>query len=77
MAARQRFALYLESAGPGETAAQVVRLHGAVAVAAARAEFMGRTVVGSTTAQEIEAMLGAPDVRAASAMAYVMPPRPD
>jgi hypothetical protein len=77
MAVRQRFALYLESAGPGEASAQAVRRHGAVAVAAARAEFMGRIVIGATTAPEIAAMLGEPDVRAASAIAYVMPARPD
>ena len=75
MAAKQRFALFLESAGSGDAAAEAVRRHGAVAVAAARAEFSGRILVGVSTMPEIVALLGEPDSRAASAIAYLLPAR--
>jgi len=77
MAAKQRFALFLESAGSGDAAAEAVRRHGAVAVAAARAEFSGRILVGVSTMPEIVALLGEPDSRAASAIAYLLPARPE
>jgi len=69
MAAKQRFALFLESAGPGDAAAQAVRRHGAVAVAAARAEFSGRILIGVSTRAEIVALIGEPDTSAGSAIA--------
>jgi hypothetical protein len=77
MAAKQRFALFLESAGPGDAAAQAVRRHGAVAVAAARAEFSGRILIGVSTRAEIVALIGEPDTSAGSAIAYALATRPD
>jgi hypothetical protein len=77
MAAKQRFALFLESAGSGDAAAHAVRRHGSVAVAAARAEFSGRILIGVSTMPEIVRLLGEPDTRAASAIAYALPARPE
>lgn len=76
MGAKERFALYLEAAGPGEVAAQVARTHGEVAVAAARAEFTGHFAIGDATAASIEALLGAPDARGAKTLAYALGLRP-
>ena len=76
MGAKERFALYLESAGPGEVAARAARAHGEVAVAAARAEFTGHFAIGAATAASIEALLGAPDARSATTLAYAPASRP-
>lgn len=72
MGVRERFALYLDSTGPGGAAARAVQLHGAVAVAAARAEFTGKLTAGTTTTAQIEAMLGAPDARSATTLEYAL-----
>jgi hypothetical protein len=46
-------------------------------VAAARAEFSGRILIGVSTLEEIVALLGEPDTRVGSAIAYHLPARPE
>jgi hypothetical protein len=74
--AREQFALFLESPGPGERAVRVVRQHGHAAVTVARNAFSGLIAIGKSTAIDVQRLLGAPDDSDGTTLAYSIASRP-
>jgi hypothetical protein len=75
MNARLSFAVFLETAGPGEAATRMQQQFGDAAVEDSRARWSGKILGPQTTLEEVEAALGPPDVRDDFKLSYLLPTR--
>jgi len=75
VSARRSFAIYLETAGPGERAEHVKRLLGPAAVQAAHDRWRTRLTGLGTAAEDVIALLGPPDEHDESTLRYALPTR--
>jgi hypothetical protein len=75
VSARESFAMYLETAGPGEAVVRWRRLLGPLAVEAASARWSGRLLGPHTTPEDVVAALGPPDHRDGTRLGYALPTR--
>lgn len=72
---RLSFAIFLETAGPGDAASWQQRHFGDAAVEASRARWSGRILGPETTREDVEAALGPPDFDDDFTASYLLPTR--
>ena len=72
---RLSFAIFLETAGPGNAASRWQRHFGDAAVEASRTRWSGSLLGPETTREDVEAALGTPDFHDDFTVSYLLPTR--